>query len=160
MSVYESLNRIQLGLGTLFAVYTSILSKKPSRMANDLSISGSKITIFPDLSRRTLRLRAATKPLLALLQTRNIPYRWCFPFALYVQRQDVSAAFRSPADLQSFLKTLDLPDVSLPDWDSAFFPSTDSSASETSVKRPLSMTPRQQRTRQRLGTTPNRASAT
>lgn len=69
---------------------------------------------------RTLRLRAALNPLLAVLQTRGIPYRWGFPFALQVRHNDVSATFQSWSDLPLLLKTLGLPDITLPDWDSLF----------------------------------------
>lgn len=138
----------------LYSLKEEIMRK--SRLSADLNIAGSKVSLFPDLSRRTLRLRAATKPLLSLLQDRRIPYRWGFPFALQVRHQDKSATFKSPADLPLFLNALDLPEVTLPEWDDAFFnvfPSTGGTDAATSKRHPLALTPRQQRTRRRLGST-------
>lgn len=139
----------------LYSLKDDIMRK--ARMLPDLTIQASKIALFPDLSRRTLRLRAATKPLLAVLQARKIPYRWGFPFALHAHLQDRSAILRTPVDLPSFLKTFDLPDISLPDWDAAFFnvfSPADDTGGPAPRKHPLAMTPRQQRTRRRLGHTP------
>lgn len=107
-----------------------------SRLSIDLTVAGSKVSLFLDLLRHTLRLH----------QTSSTPYRWGFPFALHACHQDASATLRSPSDLQLFLKTLNLTDVTLPDWDSAFFnvlPSTDIADPDPSKKRPLAMPPRQ-----------------
>lgn len=142
----------------LYSLKEEIMRK--ARTSGDLTINGSKIDLFPDLSRRTLRLRASLRPLLNALQTRNIVYRWGFPFALHVRHQDTILTFRSPADLPAFLKALDLPPIQLPDWDSAFlnlFPPTGTGAAE---KRPLSLTPKHQRSRRRLGTPSSRGTAT
>lgn len=90
----------------LYSLKEEIMRK--SRLSADLTIAGSKISLFPDLSRHTLRLRSATKPLLVLLQACKIPYRWGIPFTLQVRHQDKLATFKSPSDLSLFLKARDL----------------------------------------------------
>lgn len=81
----------------LYSLKEEIMRK--ARVTGDLTIEGSKIGLFPDLSRRTLRLRASLRPLLSILQAQNIVYRWGFPFALHVRHQDTTLTFRSPANL-------------------------------------------------------------
>lgn len=85
---------------------------RKARLASNVVVEGSKMSLFPDLSRRTLWMRASINPLLA-----HIPYRWGFPLALHVRHKDVSATFRFPLDLLLFLQTRDLPEVTLPDLD-------------------------------------------
>lgn len=133
----------------LYSLKEEIMRK--ARTSGELTINGSKIDLFPDLSRRTLRLRASLRPLLNALQSRNIVYRWGFPFALHVRHHDTTLTFRTPADLPILLKALDLPPIRLPDWDLAFlnlFPPTDTGTAE---KHPLALTPKHQRSRRRLG---------
>lgn len=132
-------------------------------LASNIIFESSKISLFMDLSKHTLQMRALIKPLLALLQTRNISYRWGFPFALHVHHQDASVTFRSPQDLPLFLKTLNLPDVTLPEWDFLF--PTDAmsdapSATESSRRRPLLATPWQQCLCSHLESTSRTESAT
>lgn len=110
----------------LYSLKEEIMRK--ACMYAGLTIADSKVTLFPDLSKCTLWLRAFTKPLLALLQARNILYHWSFPFSIHVRHQDVSATLRSHFNLQIFLKTMGLSEVTLPDWDSI---------PETPVKRSL-----------------------
>lgn len=78
-------------------------------MATDLAIAGSKMTLFPYLSRRTLRFKSFYQAAPSSPSIEEYPHCWGFPFALHVHYQEVSATFRSPSYLPSFLRTLDLP---------------------------------------------------
>ncbi|XP_071978136.1 uncharacterized protein [Engystomops pustulosus] len=134
-----------------YAIKEQILQK--ARNKGEIDFDGAKITLFPDLSRRTLRQRAMLRPLLSLLQARNINYRWGFPFALHAKNGTKQATLIHPEDLPSFLEELNLPRISLPNWDDPF---TDQDPRQNT--RSLSWnqnssirfgTPRQQRQRER-----------
>lgn len=142
----------------LYSLKEEVMRK--ARMAGDLTVAGAKIALYPDLSRRTLRLRASLRPLLSVLQARNIAYRWGFPFALHVRHHEDNLTFRSPADLPAFLKALDLPAVQLMDWDAAFLNIFTPPGVAAAEKRPMTMTPKHQRSRRRLGTPSPRGSTT
>ncbi|XP_056398871.1 uncharacterized protein LOC130293793 [Hyla sarda] len=88
-----------------------------ARNLKTLSYNGHPIQLYPDLSLRTLKLRAALRPLLLLLQNAKIVYKWGFPFSLIARHGSTTAELRTPADLQMFLTTFKLPSVPLPDWD-------------------------------------------
>lgn len=74
------------------------------------------VMLLPDLSHQTLTMRKEWKPLTQLLQTRQIKYQWRFPFHLPVHHDSKTAIFSTLGDLPSFLSTLEIPQVSLPDW--------------------------------------------
>ncbi|CAN2390735.1 hypothetical protein PRIEUP_LOCUS772, partial [Pristimantis euphronides] len=74
------------------------------------------VLILPDLAKKTLALRKALKPLLTELKSRDIPYRWGYPFQLSARKEGKTALFRTIMDLPGFLKSLNLPKVLLPDW--------------------------------------------
>lgn len=84
--------------------------------------NSAEIKLFQDLSQITLQNRRALRPLLDALRTRNIQYRWKFPFALSASARGRSALLRTPEDLQSFCEQLDLPNIELPEWGSFYLP--------------------------------------
>lgn len=86
------------------------------RSRNSIDFEGHPVSILQDLSRRTLQLRRALRPLLEALRERNILYRWGYPFALTARKENKSASFRGLGDLPHFLSTFELPVISLPDW--------------------------------------------
>ncbi|CAN2390698.1 hypothetical protein PRIEUP_LOCUS735, partial [Pristimantis euphronides] len=61
------------------------------------------IKVLSDLSKRTLNLRRALKPLLLELKNRNIPYRWGYPFQFSVRRDGKTVFFKQIEDLPHFL---------------------------------------------------------
>ncbi|XP_073500594.1 uncharacterized protein [Phyllobates terribilis] len=87
-----------------------------SRDSSATMYKGKQLMILPDLSRRTLSMRAALKPLTDALRVRDIPYRWGFPFSLQVRHNGHSARLLTPGDLPEFLKQLNLPQISIPQW--------------------------------------------
>ena len=84
--------------------------------------NNTPVMLLPDLSRQTLMMRKALKPLTLLLQSKQIKYQWRFPFHLRVHHEGKTAIFRNLGDLPTFLSTLELPQVAIPDW--PFTPST------------------------------------
>lgn len=55
---------------------------KLSRTAEKLEMMGHQIQIFTDLSPYTVQKRRSLKPLLQILVSRDITYRWAFPLRL------------------------------------------------------------------------------
>lgn len=71
----------------------------------------------------TLQHRRELKPLLEILCTKGIVYRWKFPFSLAASVQGCSALLRVPEDLHQFCETLDIPLTEVPEWYAEFRPS-------------------------------------
>lgn len=83
---------------------------------DSIQLNDTRVMLLPDLSRQTLAIRCSLKPLTSLLQERNIKYQWRFPFQLRVHHEGKIALFHTLWDLPNFLSTLELSQVSLPDW--------------------------------------------
>lgn len=96
-----------------------------------MTVQGSVVKIYQDLSNITLQRRRELRPLLDVLMARSILYRWKFPFGLSASHQGCTATLRVPKDLDHFCSQLDIPLVELTDWYSDFRPS--------SLKRATSM---------------------
>uniref|UniRef100_A0A8C5LVQ3 Uncharacterized protein n=1 Tax=Leptobrachium leishanense TaxID=445787 RepID=A0A8C5LVQ3_9ANUR len=88
-----------------------------ARNITPLVYDGEDIEVYNDLSTFTLGARRALRPLLAVLREAGIPYRWGHPFALMVQRGQDLFVICTPADVQGFLRDLDLPSVDISDWE-------------------------------------------
>ncbi|XP_056425012.1 olfactory receptor 11L1-like [Hyla sarda] len=93
-----------------------------ARNLPNLVYNGTGIRLFPDLSLRTLKLRATLKPLLHRLQNDKIIYLWGYTFSLTARHGSTVAVLRRPEDLPAFLETFKLSHVPLPDWCSLFPP--------------------------------------
>lgn len=87
-----------------------------------LTHNGTEIRLFQDLSTITLQRRRELRPLLEILRTNGIPYRWKFPFGLSASNQGRSALLRVPEDLHHFCETLDIPYMEVPEWYSEYRP--------------------------------------
>ncbi|CAN2391859.1 hypothetical protein PRIEUP_LOCUS1899, partial [Pristimantis euphronides] len=74
------------------------------------------VFVLPDIAKKTLALRKALKPLLMELKTRDISYRWGYPFQLSARKERKTTLFRNIKDLPGFLKILNLPQIPLPEW--------------------------------------------
>lgn len=85
-----------------------------------LEYNGGPVHIYQDLSAITLRHRKDLRPLLDVLRTRGIRYRWKFPFGLSASYQGRSALLRVPEDLDTFCRTLDIPYTPVPNWYAEF----------------------------------------
>lgn len=120
------LNRVHMASGPrnpdpYFLPHVGLIStglKRPSCVLPALKTlysNDTPVMILPDLSSQTLTTR---KPLTQLLQAHKIKYQWCFPF----HHEGKTAIFHTLGDLPALLSTLELPQVSLPDW--PFAPTT------------------------------------
>lgn len=95
---------------------------RKARLATKLSHNGADIRIFQDLSTITLQRRRELRPLLEVLRSKDIAYRWKFPFGLSASYQGRTALLRVPEDLRYFCETLDLPFTDVPEWYAEFRP--------------------------------------
>lgn len=87
-----------------------------TRQNKNIEFEGTKLILFQDLSKHTLALSRALKPLLEPLQERDSQYRWRFPFHLQAHYKGLTATFRDLEHLPEFLKIPQLPEVKLPHW--------------------------------------------
>lgn len=85
-----------------------------------MEYNGQPVHIYQDLSAITLRHRKDLRPLLDVLKTKGIRYRWKFPFGLSATYQNRSALLRVPEDLDDFCRALDIPYTLVPNWYSEF----------------------------------------
>ena len=76
----------------------------------------TSVQLYQDLSGITLQHRRDLKPLSEALRSRDIRYKWKFPFCLSATNQGRNASLRVPEDLLRFCETLGLPPISVPDW--------------------------------------------
>lgn len=83
---------------------------------------GTDIPIFQELSNITLQYRRDLNPLLEMLHSRGIHYRWKFPFCLSASIQGYTALLWFPEGLQQFYEILNIPLINLPDWSANFCP--------------------------------------
>lgn len=84
-----------------------------------LTHNGTEICLFQDLSSITLQSRRELRPILSVLHTKGIPYRWKFPFCLSASSQGRTALLRVPEDLSH---TLEIPLTEVPKWHAEFQP--------------------------------------
>lgn len=101
-----------------FAVKEAILKKAREKIR--LNFEDHQIQIYQDLSVITLKNRRDLRPLLEVLKTKGICYRWKFPFRLSPSHQGRLALLRVPKELNAFCKHLDMPFVAVPDWYAEF----------------------------------------
>lgn len=89
------------------------------RGVRHVDFDGAKLSLFPDLSRRTLMQRWALKPVLEALQDAKLIYRWGFPFQLSVTKDGQQVVLRSREELPQLLQQLGVPAIDILDWRSA-----------------------------------------
>lgn len=97
-----------------YTVKESIM--KITRSKSEIIFDGAYISLYPDLSRRTLMQRRTVKLLLEALRAVETNYRWGFPFSLTASRNGKTATLRTKDDLQLFVETLDLLLTEFVDW--------------------------------------------
>lgn len=93
---------------------------KQARSKHPLQYKGAHIQIFQDLSGITLQHRRDLKPLLDVLCTHGILYRWKFPFCLAATHLGRKAFLKVPEDLPYFCDSLGIPLVEVPAWYAEF----------------------------------------
>lgn len=81
-----------------------------------MEVRGAQVIILQDLASKTLYMRKLLKPLLEIARSKNISYRWGYPFALTLRKENRSFTLRTPAQLPGVFKFLDCSPVEIPDW--------------------------------------------
>lgn len=89
---------------------------RQARGKSQIIHKGKAIQIYQDLSGITLQHRRDLRPLLDVLRSRNIPYKWKFPFCLSASTQGRTALLKVPEDLHHFCEALNIPLVEVPNW--------------------------------------------
>lgn len=85
-----------------------------------LTHGDSPVQIYQDLSGITLQHHQDLKPLLDTLRSKEIRYKWKFPFCLSASYQGRTALLKVPEDLPRFCDTLGIPLVAVSDWYAPF----------------------------------------
>lgn len=86
-----------------FNVKSDIL--QAARSQESISFNGTPVMLLTDLSRKTLLMRKALKPVTDTLQAKQIKYRWGFPFHLSASHNGKSSTFRTLRDMANFRKS-------------------------------------------------------
>uniref|UniRef100_A0A8C5MJD9 Uncharacterized protein n=1 Tax=Leptobrachium leishanense TaxID=445787 RepID=A0A8C5MJD9_9ANUR len=87
-----------------------------ARKKRSITHDGHAIEVYQDLSRFTLQARRHLKPITDVLRDRDIRYRWGYPFALTVRRDNQLMTIMEPGDVPEFIRALDLPQVEVANW--------------------------------------------
>lgn len=93
---------------------------RQARLRQQLLHAGTPIQIFQDLSGITLQHRRDLKPLLEILRSKGIQYRWKFPFCLSASHAGRTALLKVPEDLHAFCVAMDIPMPEVPNWYAEF----------------------------------------
>lgn len=81
-----------------------------------IEVRGAQVIILQDLAPKTLQMRKILKPLLEIARSKDIVYRWGFPFSLTLRKENRSFTLRTPAQLQGAFRFLDSPPIEITDW--------------------------------------------
>lgn len=101
-----------------FRVKEDIMRK--ARTKGLIEYKGNTIQLLSDLCHFTLEKRKALKPLLVLLQDRNISYRWNFPFQLQIRKEGKWLSIRGPSDIPAVATALELPELPPLEWPQSY----------------------------------------
>ena len=91
-----------------------------ARLEEHITFNEAEIQLYQDLSPITLKNRRALRPLLEVLKTKDITYRWKFPFALQATYNGRQFTLRIPEELQKFCECLQIIPMDLPEWYAEF----------------------------------------
>ncbi|CAH2248687.1 Hypothetical predicted protein [Pelobates cultripes] len=89
---------------------------RAARAQQHITYMEAQISLYQDLSTITLDARRALRPFTRALQERRIPYKWGFPFSLQARIGNVWHIIRWPNDVSRFLRTANLPAITVPNW--------------------------------------------
>lgn len=82
-----------------------------------VEFDGSTVHLYPDLSRNTLYMRRAVRPLLDLIRQAGASYTWGHPFSIKVTRDDnCKFVLSDPEQLPAFFTFLAQDPISIPNW--------------------------------------------
>uniref|UniRef100_A0A8C5PC04 Transposase n=1 Tax=Leptobrachium leishanense TaxID=445787 RepID=A0A8C5PC04_9ANUR len=87
-----------------------------ARKKRSITHDGHAVEVYQDLSRFTLQARRHLKPITDVLRDRDIRYRWGYPFALTVRRDNQLMSIMEPGDVPEFIRALELPQVEIANW--------------------------------------------
>lgn len=89
---------------------------KIARSNPEIVFDGINLSLYPDISRRTLYQHRSVQPWLEALHSMEVNYCWGFPFSLTASRHGKTATLHTKDDLKSFVESLELPLVDFIDW--------------------------------------------
>lgn len=101
-----------------------------------IDFDGAQISLLPDVSRRTLQMRRCMKPLLEKFSEQGITYKWGHPFHLIARKGGRTYTLQHPREVPTFLNTLGLPLMSLPNWLAFVLPPTTNAPAVNPSGRP------------------------
>lgn len=81
---------------------------KAVRNRSTVEFDGTQISLFTDLTYRTLMQRQTVRPLLEALRAIDVKYRWGFPFCIMAAQNGKTAVLRTKDDLQHFFRNTGL----------------------------------------------------
>ncbi|XP_053556210.1 probable ATP-dependent RNA helicase DDX60 [Bombina bombina] len=76
---------------------------------------GNVVHFYQDLSTRTLQRRGTLRPLTSLLRKHGIQYRWGYPFALHISKDNKILTIRDVNGISDICEALDLETPNLPE---------------------------------------------
>lgn len=97
-----------------FSLKEEILKK--ARLAKSINYDGGDITIYQDISKFTLDKRRQLTPFTRALRDRGIKYRWLYPFGLLATYNNRPYIVKTPDDLATTIRKLNLGHLDIPDW--------------------------------------------
>ncbi|CAH2283767.1 Hypothetical predicted protein [Pelobates cultripes] len=97
-----------------YRVKEMIMNK--ARLKPTWRFQGAEVALYQDLSPLTLEARRALRPVTQLLRSRNIPYKWGFPFCLLARHNNEWRPLRWPDEVPAFLQGMGLPRTEVTDW--------------------------------------------
>lgn len=103
---------------TSFSMKKEILRKARNRI--NIAHESADIKRYQGLSNITLQHCKDLRPLLDVLRTRGIHYKWKFPFCLSASTAGRTAPLKVLEDLPKFCDRLGFPMVQIPDWYAEF----------------------------------------
>lgn len=81
-----------------------------------IDFDGASIQLLPDLSRATLGMRRAVRPLLAAIRESGATYTWGFPFHVQVKKENRQFILKSPDQLPELFLFLGSDPIPVPNW--------------------------------------------
>lgn len=79
-------------------------------------LEDNEISVLQDIPRKTLTMRRLLKPLLEVLKSKGIPYRWGFPMSLNVRSAGRSFLLKSRDQIPTLCEFLNIEAIEVPDW--------------------------------------------
>lgn len=81
-----------------------------------LEFAGQEVQVFPDLCRLTKIRRRLMRPLLDEIRAKGATYRWGYPLALTIKKDEHAFTLSTPEQLPDLFKFLGSEVLEIPDW--------------------------------------------